>query len=127
MYLLRSADVALGQEWVTGKGIPGGDLFFQGPHEMPLAALKEHFGSNPELIIDAGKRLGGEPAEFGDASIRLQALPRLPMVIAIWQGDDEFPANASILFDKSISSHLPLDVTLDLTNAVVRKLTGVPG
>jgi hypothetical protein len=60
--------------------------------------------------------------EFGDASIKLFILPRLPFTIVIWENDDEFPARASLLFDQTASVHLPLDALLAAVNLTIEAI-----
>ena len=66
--------------------------------------------------FDAGR------CEFGDASIELYVLPRIPITIVVWQACDEFSARASILFDQTAASHLPLDALLGAVNLAVDAL-----
>ena len=47
-----------------------------------------------EGLIRASERFDAEKCEFGDASIKLNALPRIPLTFVIWRGDDEFEARA---------------------------------
>jgi hypothetical protein len=68
-------------------------------------------------------QLDAERYEFGDASIRLFMLPRLPLTIVIWGRDEEFEARASILFDQTAASQLPLDALLAAVNLTVEALS----
>ena len=34
------------------------------------------------------------------------AFPRVPITLVLWRGDDEFPPDGNILFDRSISDYL---------------------
>ena len=123
MYLLRAQDMPLSGTWTTEKGLPGGALFFQGPHTMPAGRLIHAFGEDVDRFVRKGKALGARKAEFGDAALELQPLPRIPMVCVLWRADEEFPARASFLFDSTAASQLPLDVILDLTHRAVERLT----
>ena len=69
----------------------------------------KRFGKSAKSFQEAGKRLGGEPAEVGDASFNLQAFPRVPLQYVLWEGDEEFPASAQLLFDSSVDHYLPLE------------------
>jgi hypothetical protein len=60
--------------------------------------------------------------EYGDASLRLQPLPRVPLVCILWVQDEEFPAGVSYLFDPTADSHLRLDAVLGMVGCVGRAL-----
>ncbi len=64
-------------------------------------ALVEFFGNHPALMIRAGKRLNGKALETGDASVELPYFPCLPITCILWKGDEEFPPEASVLFDET--------------------------
>ena len=49
-------------------------------------------------------------------------LPQLPLTIVIWGRDEEFEARASILFDQTAASQLPLDALLAAVNLTVGAL-----
>ncbi|MGC8657988.1 MAG: DUF3786 domain-containing protein [Desulfomonilaceae bacterium] len=59
------------------------------------------FGQDPSPMISAGKTLNGKVLETGDAAVELSYFPYLPITCVVWKGDDEFPAEASVLFDET--------------------------
>lgn len=59
------------------------------------------FGTNPEPVKEAGRKLGGKIIDSGDAAVELAYFPMLPITCLVWRGDDEFPAEASVLFDET--------------------------
>jgi hypothetical protein len=64
-------------------------------------------------LVDAGKRLGGQPADYGDAAVTIPAFPRVPLTFVLWRGDKEFTPDGNILFDSTIPDYLPTeDVTI---------------
>ena len=109
-YLINAKDVPLSNELVGEKSLPGGDFYFRAkPHELPTAMLEEAFARRPERLYEVMSAFDGARREFGDASIQLFVLPRIPLTITIWAGDDEFDARATVLFDKTATDQLPLD------------------
>lgn len=63
--------------------------------------LASVFGSNPVPMIDAAERLKGKILQTGDAAVELPYFPCVPITCILWQGDEEFPAEASVLFDET--------------------------
>ena len=118
-YLINAQDLPLAQKLVAGNTLPGGQFFFKGQHGLPTQKLEEAFGDNPDILYQASTQLDAERREFGDASISLYMLPRLPLTIVIWGRDEEFEARASILFDQTAASQLPLDALLAAVNLTV--------
>ena len=121
-YLLSAQDVPLSGKWVSEKDIPGGELFFRGPHALPTTPLIGHFGKNPGKFLEIGTTLGGKRKVYGDVAMEFLALPRIPVACVLWAEDEEFPARVTFLFDSSIDSHLPCDVVLALVRSVVKLL-----
>lgn len=124
-YLAGAKQLPFTGRWVSPHGLPGGNLFFRGPHEPPLLPLIRRFGTDPQGLLAAGLDLGGSRLAFGDVSVELRALPRVLVAPVLWAADDEFPARASMLFDSSVGACLPLDVLLALMGVVVRRLIAV--
>ncbi len=122
-YLINARDLPLADKLVSENALPGGQFFFRGVHCLPTQKLEEAFGDCAEALLDASERLGAKRCEFGDASIRLDMLPRVPVTIVVWRRCEEFEARASILFDKSTSEQLPLDALLSAVNLTVKALT----
>ncbi|UCD09842.1 MAG: DUF3786 domain-containing protein, partial [Dehalococcoidales bacterium] len=91
-----------------------------------IQPLVENFGNDPVRLLDVGKDFGGVPADLGDTSIVIPAFSRVPVTIAIWKGDEEFPPEGSVLFDANVRDYLTTeDVTVVsevITWKLVRKL-----
>ena len=110
VYLISASAIRPTDEWVTPESLPGGAFFFRGPHTVPTTELAERFGHDRESFLQAADRLGGKPIEWGDAGVQIQVLPRIAFRLVLWLGDDEFPARITMLVDRLVSEHLPLDV-----------------
>ena len=121
-YLINAQDTPLADKLVAGNSLPGGQFFFKGQHALPSQKLEEAFGNKPDVLYKASSELNAEKCEFGDASINLYMLPRLPLTIVIWGCDEEFEARASILFDQTAAFQLPLDALLVAVNLTVGAL-----
>ena len=124
-YLVLAKEVDLVGEWISEKQIPGGSLFFQGPHAIPVAPIAGRYGNDPKALIKRGLALGGDKGEYGDASVFFTALPRIPVGFVLWEQDDEFPASVTVMFDRSIGVHFPVDVVLALVGSIVRVIVAV--
>jgi hypothetical protein len=59
------------------------------------------FGNNPEVMVNGAKKLNGKILQTGDAAVELSYFPCLPITCIMWKGDEDFPPEASVLFDET--------------------------
>jgi len=109
-YLVSAKNISCTGRPVKLEHIRGGDIFTIGSHRLPLDTTAKKYGKDKEGFIEKGKSLGGMIEQFGDVSIRLHPLPRIPVILALWLEDEEFPARADLLFDSTCEIHLPTDI-----------------
>jgi hypothetical protein len=110
-------------KWVSLKEIPnGGILFYPAFHKVAIGGLIKAFGSQPKLLHECAVRLGGQTAVFGSASVIFQVFPKIPICVIVWEGDEEIPPNATILFDPSIKHFLHIESIISLGMYVAAKL-----
>lgn len=108
-YLLTATGKPLSGQWISFKEVPGGMIYIQPFNGRVLGAFKAFFGKNAGLLIKAGEKIGGRAVKYGDAAITLDILPQVPVTYVIWEGDEEFPANATALFDATAQYYLPTE------------------
>ncbi len=121
--MIRSLGVPPAGRMVTPHELPGGGLFFQGPHAINKGPLEERFGHDPEALLKAAAPLNPTPCEGGDVGIMLMGLPLIPLYVLLWGGDDEFKPRAVVGIDANAHHHLALDGIWALSNLMVVKLT----
>jgi len=121
-YLINAQDLPLVNKLVTAQALPAGQFFFRGLHSLPTEKLARAFGDRPEVLHRISARFDAKRREFGDASIELYVLPRVPLTVVIWRRCEQFEARASILFDQTAAAHLPLDALLAAANLTVEAL-----
>ena len=83
--------------------------------------IAKAFGEKPSDLVDAGKKLGGLPLNYGDGSIQIQAFEGIPIVYILW-AESEFPASTTVLFDQSANSYLPTEDLAVLTELTSSRL-----
>jgi len=126
-YLTSAQGTPLTNKLITFKQLPGCASYFPVFSQLTITPLLNHFGKEPELLMASVAKLGGRKAGYGDVSVTINAFPRVPVTIALWRGDDEFPPRGSIIFDSSISDYLSAEDIRDLCATIVRKLIkGLP-
>lgn len=109
-YLINAKNIPLTKKLIKPVGLKGGEIFFRGTHVLPLDKLAEKYSSDKTGFIEKGKLFNGSLLGYGDVSIELLPMPRIPVTLILWLADDEFPARAELLFDSTCEQHLPIDI-----------------
>lgn len=125
-YLQTAHGPAPAGQWISFSELPDGkfyNLAFQGYSGKQLARA---FGNNLADLRRAALKIGGQWLDqgggIGDFACRFQVLPRLPVLLVGWQGDEEFPASYQFLFDVTAANYLPTDVCAIVGGILARKL-----
>jgi len=121
VYLLNVSSDDPSQDIISVRDLKNAH-FFQGPHELQTAPLLNLYGNNLEGFKSAAESLGGKSLDMADAAYVLLPFPKIPLYYLLWEGDDEFKPNLSILFDRSIEKHLAADAIWGLVNLVSKYL-----
>ena len=124
-YLLRAKEINLSGEWVSEKDLPGGSTFFRGPHNIPTDLICDRFHNDIESFKKRCEQLRGTAVDMGDAAFTFRIAPRIPVTVLYWMGDEDFPPEAKILYDRSITEHLSLDIIFTLVFEVCTRI-GAP-
>jgi hypothetical protein len=116
-YLIHAQAGAPG-EWVGPAQLPDGDLFFKGPHQVPVGGLMERFGTRLDGFKKACLALDGAPLPYADAAYAFKLFPHFPAAVLLWIADDEFPARVSMLVGKNAAAPFLLDALLGALHVV---------
>ncbi len=121
-FLMKSKKLLPSGVWVSEKDIPGGAAFFRGPHTIPTDMITAKFGEDIDSFKKECEKLGGNPIDMADAAFLFKITPTIPVAVLYWLGDEDFPSEAKLLFDKNIEQHLPLDIIYALSVGVCHAL-----
>jgi hypothetical protein len=121
-YLLKSKEIGILNEWISEKDVPGGTTFFRGPHEIPTNLISLRFNSNINEFKKRCEQLHGIPVNMADAAYGFEITSRIPVAVLYWKGDDEFPAESKILYDRTITEHLASDIIYALSAGICERL-----
>jgi len=107
---------------ITYKQLPGGMNYFPAFSQRTINPLVKHFGRNPELLMSTAAKLGGDKADYGDASVTINAFSHVTITLVLWGGDVEIAPNGNILFDANISDYLSTEDVAVLSETIIWKL-----
>ncbi len=108
-YVKLSCGVPESGEWVAYRDLPGGRFYaatIAPTIERPLAEI---YGLRRGALSEAAARLGGVRAGYGDESFVFHAFPRVPLLLVLHWGDEEFAPECRVLFDRCCSHYLNTD------------------
>jgi hypothetical protein len=124
-YLLHSSGEPLSNEFITFRQIPDGHFYFDAFQRRARDPFVATFGRDTKLFRECAQMLGGRPIETGDVGMSFQVLPRVPIQLVIWEGDDELPPDGTILFDSTIQRNLSAEDIAVLSGMLVYRLMGI--
>jgi hypothetical protein len=123
MYYLLTADgMPLSGKWVSFADLPGGRMYAQAYQGYSGDEIVKAFDPELDKFKRACLSAGGTQHESGDAAFSFIALPRLPLLVNYWLGDEDFPSSCKILFDSSATHYLPIDGCAIIGSMLTKKL-----
>jgi hypothetical protein len=116
-------ETALTGDWVSFSDLPGaspyGPAFLRG-NLQPFAAA---FAGNGPKLEQALMALDGMKLPTGDVGYQINAFPYIPVRVLFWDGDEEFPAQVNLLFDRSACDYIHVESIVTIASALQHKLT----
>jgi len=114
-------------EWVAYRDFPDAGpltVFWSDTVERPLA---QRFAGAVAELHGACDALGGEEADLDiacDLCRQFRPLPKVPLLLVFNDGDDDFPASVSLLFEKRASTYLDAESQAILGHMLSQRLMG---
>lgn len=121
-YLVTSDGTPPAGSWIAFTELPDGRFYthaFQGYTGNKLVRM---FGNDVDGFRETAVALGGQVVNFADIAVRFQALPKVPVLIAGWKGDEDFPPSYKVLFDAHAHHHLPTDACAIIGSMLTQRL-----
>jgi Domain of unknown function (DUF3786) len=110
-YMLSSTTAPVSDNWISYREIPGASFYYSAFVRRALEPLKQVFGHNGDGLLEAAKTLRGRIIDSGDAACEFGLFPHVVLRLILWVADDEFPAEANMVFNENIKEILsPEDI-----------------
>ena len=97
-YLLKGKTVADRGNWLTFREMPWGELYIKPYTGRVLTRAAFTFGTRIAAFRAGCEKMGGIPVKHGDAGYQFDFIGGYRIQILVWEGDDEFPPNAQVLY-----------------------------
>lgn len=101
-YLVNAKGIPPTGKSITYKEIPGGHVYYSNFYNRTILKLAKIYGNNIEDFRRAAEKVRGVKTKIGDAAYKIQFLNNVYLTFIIWQGDEELPSSANILFDLNV-------------------------
>ena len=102
-YLLEGKRVAWNGQWKTFREMPWGELYIKPYTGRVLTRAAFTFGTRLAAFCKGAEAVGGVKLANGDAGYEFTLIGDYRMRILVWEGDDEFPPNAQVLYSDNFS------------------------
>ena len=109
-------------KWVSYREIPGATFYFSAFIKRAVDPMKKVFGQDLTAFENAAKKLEMKRIDYGDAGFEYRPFPYVLIRFIMWQGDEEFPPEANILFDETVGNILSPEDIAWLAGMVVYRL-----
>ena len=102
-YLLESKEAAWNGTWKTFREMPWGEMYIKPYTGRVLTRAAFTFGTRVDAFRAACEKMGATPVPHGDAGYLFDLIGDYRMQILVWEGDDEFPPNAQVLYSDNFA------------------------
>lgn len=102
-YLLEGKEAAWGGQWKTFREMPWGEMYIKPYTGRVLTRAAFTFGTRAAAFKAACEKMGALPLPHGDAGYQFDLIGNYQMRILVWEGDDEFPSNAQVLYSDNFA------------------------
>lgn len=102
-YLLESRDELWGNTWKTFREMPWGEMYIKPYTGRVLTRAAFTFGTRVAAFRAACEKMGALALPNGDAGFEFDLIGGYKMRILVWEGDDEFPPNAQVLYSDNFA------------------------
>ena len=103
-YLLEGKTVPSTGAWKTFREMPWGELYIKPYTGRVLTRAAFTFGTRLAAFKAACEKMGATAVNHGDAGYEFSFIGDYKVRILVWEGDEEFPPNAQILYSDNFET-----------------------
>ena len=102
-YLLEGKKMPWTGAWKTFREMPWGEMYIKPYTGRVLTRAAFTFGTKVAAFRAACEKMGAVSVSHGDAGYQFCLLGEYQMQVLVWEGDEEFPPNAQILYSDNFA------------------------
>ena len=103
-YLLEGKNIKWNGQWKTFREMPWGEMYIQPYTGRVLTRAAFTFGTRVAAFRAACEKMGAVKLPHGDAGYQFKLVPGYHMQLLVWEGDEEFPPNAQVLYSDNFET-----------------------
>ncbi len=103
-YLLEGNQAAWTGTWKTFREMPWGEMYIQPYTGRVLTRAAYTFSFKLDAFRAACEKMGAVKLPHGDAGYQFNLIGDYHIQILIWQGDEEFPPNAQVIYSDNFAA-----------------------
>ena len=107
-YLKHADGTRRSGKWLAFRDLPDGRFYHQVYQGFSGDRLAKELSGLDEFITASETLAEVRLPAYGDAAFSFRIMPRIYLAAIYWEGDEEFPPRASILFDEAASHYMPI-------------------
>ena len=109
----------------TYREFPWGEVYLQQFTGRCIKRFAFSYNGKAELLARIMERLPAHPVKMGDAGYELELMEGLSLQLILWQGDDEFPPNAQILFSENFRDAFTAEDMANIGDIVLNRMKAI--
>ena len=102
-WLLEGRQAQAYTDFKTFREMPWGEVYIKPFTGRILTRAAFTFGTRVAAFKAAAEKMGATPVKHGDAGFEFDLIGGYKMQILVWEGDDEFPPNAQVLYSDNFA------------------------
>ncbi len=113
---------ALTGNWLTFKELSAVEGYQAAFRQRVIERIIRKYGKQPDALLSVLDRFPGKRVNQADVGIVLEVFEGVPALIELWRPDEEFGAEANILFDKSTTEIFCIEDIVVLAEFIASQL-----
>ena len=114
----------LSGEWVTLSAL-GGGVHTALASDGIFGGAIERFAAREEGLSKVLEGMGGVRMPKGEPGYQIPVFPFLPLYFQYWRGDEEFPPQLTLLWDKNTTQFLHYETVYYLTGFLLQRVAAL--
>lgn len=122
-----SSEACFQDDWVSFDKLKDMAPFYPAFQKGIIQPFARMFHGHVKELAGAFQKLNGRKLSWSDVGYELQAFGCIPIRFLFWEGDDEFPAQANVLFDASATDFIHGESIVTIASVGLDKIVRAAG